>query len=448
MKRRWCLAALSVMMLGAAACGAQTGTGAEPGDSQSKGDGGPESKPKQPIELYIQNIYSGSPTAEEFTDMYGRLIQQKFPHIESIHYYSNATRPLDQVLVNKDRMDIVITSQATFQSAFVANSLHTDISGYIAQTKYDVNRLDASSLNLVKQLGGGKLYGLPVDAGGTWLIYNKDLFDKFGVSYPSDSMTWEQFEDLAKKLSRTDGGVKYHGAALPPVNYLIRNPYGLNHIDAATGKASFQDPGWSRFLNRIADLYRIPGNEKDAQQLGTSGALNLFRKDKTAAMYSPIVSNDITLAFGLEDVNFDFTRFPSMSDAPGGVQTYPNIYALSATSPHKEDAFDVIAYMTSEEVQLAKSRRGGFASLNNDSIRAAFGQEAPAFIRAKNLKVFAEPNRYVTPTFFSEYVSIANTELNAALTSVVTGGTDMNTALRQAAESADRKIEQAKQAKK
>ncbi|TNJ64170.1 extracellular solute-binding protein [Paenibacillus hemerocallicola] len=432
----------ALALFGLAACGTST---------DSKGTGQPaqpQPEQKKPITLYIQNIYSGSPSAEEFKEQYGKLIQQKFPHIERIEYFSNATRPLDQVMLAKERMDIVITSQATFHTTFLPNSLQTDLTEFITKTGYNTGRLDPSSLELVNKLGGGKPYGLPVDAGGTYMLYNKDLFDKFGVAYPPNKMTWDQFADLSKKLSRTDNGVMYHGSALAPVNFLIRNPYALNHLDPSTGKADFSNPTWSRFLSQIADLYRIPGNEKTATHLTTSGVLNLFTKDRVAAMYSPIIANDLSLTFTFEALNFDFTHFPTMPNAPGNVQTYPNIYAVSSTSPHKEDAFDVIAFMTSDEVQLAKSKRGVFSTLGNKEIRAAFAQEAPEFIRKKNLAIFAEPNVYATPTNISEYTSTANGELNTALTEVIATGKDVNTALREAAEKANQKIEQAKSAKK
>lgn len=430
-------------LFGLTACGSsnENGQGSDPAPSA------PEQK-KEPITLYIQNIYSGSPSAEEFKEQYGKLIQEKFPHIEKIEYFSNSTRPLDQVLLSKERMDIVITSQATFHTTFLPNSLQTDLSEWITKTGYNLDRLDRSSIELARTLGGGKLFGLPVDAGGTYMLYNKDLFDKFGVAYPPNNMTWEQFSDLSRRLSRTDNGTAYHGSAVAPVNFLIRNPYGLNHLAPGTDKADFSDPLWGKFTGLIADLYKLPGNEKTAAQLTTSGTLNLFNKDRLAAMYSPVVANDLSLTFTFEAVNFDYTHFPRMPDAPGGVQTYPNLYAVSSTSPHKDDAFDVIAFMTSDEVQLAKTKRGSFTSLDNKDIRAAFAQEAPDFIKKKNLSIFSQPNTYKTPTYMSEYTSTANGELNTALIESITTGKDINTALREAAEKANLKIEQAKSAKK
>ncbi|CAG7647960.1 hypothetical protein PAESOLCIP111_05494 [Paenibacillus solanacearum] len=441
---------VATVLLGLTAC---DGSGESNKQALDQGSGTKEqqqvqSKPKEPITLYIQNIYSGSPTPEDFMATYGKLIQQKFPHIQKVEYFTNTSRPLTQAIISNDPMDIIITSQATFHSGLLANKLQTDISDLISQKKYDLNKLDPSSIELIKTLGGGKIYGLPVDAGGTYLVYNKDIFDKFGLPYPPDHMTWEQFMDLSKKLSRTEGGVQYHGSAFAPVNFMIRNPYALEHTVQGTDKADFSNPNWSGFLTQIVDVFKIPGNEKTVAQLGTSGALDLFRKEKVAAMYSPIVANDLSLTFGFEGMNFDYTQFPTMPGAPGNVQTYPNIYAVSSTSQHKEDAFDVIAFMTSEEIQLTKSKQGSFTPLNNAAMLKAFGEQVPDGIKGKNLKIFMEPNKYKTPTHISEYLTTANNELNTVLNEVITGTKDINTALREATDKANQKIEQAKNAKK
>ncbi|GMQ61951.1 ABC transporter substrate-binding protein [Vallitalea maricola] len=59
-----------------------------------------------------------------------------------------------------------------------------------------------------------KLYSLPFTKSSWVLYYNKDLFDKAGVDYPSDDMTWAEFRELAKKMTRGEGNEKIWGAYL------------------------------------------------------------------------------------------------------------------------------------------------------------------------------------------------------------------------------------------
>jgi len=54
----------------------------------------------------------------------------------------------------------------------------------------------------------GEVYGFGYDLGPIILYYNKDLFDAAGVPVPSATqlMTWDQFRDTAKKLTKPEAG--------------------------------------------------------------------------------------------------------------------------------------------------------------------------------------------------------------------------------------------------
>ncbi len=53
----------------------------------------------------------------------------------------------------------------------------------------------------------GKQYGLSESFSNVLLFYNKDLFDKAGVSYPTDSWTWKEEVAAAQKLTDAKAGV-------------------------------------------------------------------------------------------------------------------------------------------------------------------------------------------------------------------------------------------------
>jgi len=46
----------------------------------------------------------------------------------------------------------------------------------------------------------GKLYGIPKDFDTNAVFYNKEIFDKAGVEYPSDNMTFEDFKAKCEEL--------------------------------------------------------------------------------------------------------------------------------------------------------------------------------------------------------------------------------------------------------
>ncbi|MDF2473873.1 MAG: sugar transporter substrate-binding protein [Lachnospiraceae bacterium] len=53
----------------------------------------------------------------------------------------------------------------------------------------------------------GSQYGVPIDYDTIGLWYNKELFDKAQVEYPTDSWTWEDLKAAAEKLTDKDNGV-------------------------------------------------------------------------------------------------------------------------------------------------------------------------------------------------------------------------------------------------
>lgn len=59
----------------------------------------------------------------------------------------------------------------------------------------------------------GKVIGFPAVVDNLTLVYNKTLFDKAGLAYPTNDWTWDQFKAAAKTL--TDPSTQTFGTAYP-----------------------------------------------------------------------------------------------------------------------------------------------------------------------------------------------------------------------------------------
>jgi multiple sugar transport system substrate-binding protein len=59
----------------------------------------------------------------------------------------------------------------------------------------------------------GKLFALPTHQDVMITLYHKDLFDKFGIPYLKDGMTWDDLYAVSKRITRNEGGVNYVGYA-------------------------------------------------------------------------------------------------------------------------------------------------------------------------------------------------------------------------------------------
>jgi multiple sugar transport system substrate-binding protein len=58
----------------------------------------------------------------------------------------------------------------------------------------------------------GGLYALPFRADFWIVYYNKRHFDAAGVDYPTNDMTWAQFDDIARSLTSGFGADKVYGS--------------------------------------------------------------------------------------------------------------------------------------------------------------------------------------------------------------------------------------------
>jgi ABC-type glycerol-3-phosphate transport system substrate-binding protein len=61
-----------------------------------------------------------------------------------------------------------------------------------------------------------KTYGLRITSNNLGLFYNKELFDKAGLSYPDESWTWDDLRNAANKLTDAENNV--YGIELPVYN--------------------------------------------------------------------------------------------------------------------------------------------------------------------------------------------------------------------------------------
>lgn len=102
------------------------------------------------------------------------------------------------------------------------------------QDDFDID--DFTKPSLVSYRHDGKLYGIPYDEGPGILFYNKDLFDKAKVDYPTEKWTLGDLKEAAIKLTSGEGRRRVYGFAGTPTpgdgamapSYLF--PFGAQYI--------------------------------------------------------------------------------------------------------------------------------------------------------------------------------------------------------------------------
>jgi multiple sugar transport system substrate-binding protein len=286
----------------------------------------------------------------------------------------------------------------------------------------------------------GELFTIPWSHLPMSLYYNKDIFDKFGVPYPKDVMTWDDVADLARKLSREDGGVKYRGFDMARRVVMQLNQLSLAYVDPKTEKAIVNTDQWKQFFNTFVNIYKISGNEP-----ASTDSTTLFFKDQTLAMnvtyggFPP--TSDAAALKTWERV--DIVTMPAFKEAPGVGNQYSGAsMSVSKASKFKDQALLMIAAATSDEAEKAGAQIVRYPTIKNKAVLDDFGKGTP-LLTSKNMQSLQKMK--VAPTLMStEYDDLAQAIMRPMFDDIASGKVDVVTALRNAEEAINKKIAEEK----
>ncbi|MDQ1913450.1 extracellular solute-binding protein [Paenibacillus sp. GD4] len=299
----------------------------------------------------------------------------------------------------------------------------------------DLGLLEPVRMDLAQHVDGNPdVTAIPYALDTAALYYNKDIFDRFGVPYPKDNMTWDQVYELARVLTRTEDGVQYRGLE-PDMIDRVSGQTGLTIVDPKTNKASVNTEGWNRLFTMMKQIYDIPGNN---QLKWAAAARESFSKTKDLAMHAGLGPDGYDSAHGL---NWDLVTYPVTKEAPTtSLALGGRAFSVTSLSTQKEEAFQLVKLWLSEDVQKQLSAIGRAPALNSPEARKQFGTGLPGF-KGKHLDALFMLQAAKSPSV-SKYEAEGAKQLRSAFQNMIKQNLDVNTALRQAEEQINKAVEQ------
>jgi multiple sugar transport system substrate-binding protein len=144
----------------------------------------------------------------------------------------------------------------------------------------------------------------------------------------------------------------------------------------------------------------------------------------------------------VKDFDWDVTQYPTNPLAPGvGQRVDAGYMGITAQSKVKDEAFDVLTVLLSDEVQTDMSRNTRMSTLKNAQIQNQYGK---AIDEKKNLVAFTKPKLSVLVSFKYNFNPNPAVMIFNAFNDVVNNGKDINTALREADEVMTKAIQEMK----
>jgi multiple sugar transport system substrate-binding protein len=369
----------------------------------------------------------------EFNELIAKPVKEKYPNITMKLTRLNQVKNLSNLIASGDFPDIIFAG-ALDVNAFLKLKVLEDLSPMIKANQMDLNRFDQAGMQMLRSYdSSGKIVALPYSLGYSALFYNKDLFNKFAIPFPTDGMSWEQTTALARMLTREEGGTQYGGLGMMAASRFAVANFQSN-FDSKTRKAVFTTDEWKKTVETYLGITGIPGNsEKNTSRDAFLQGTVAMRAD-----LNPLTDQLGELYRTGKPINWDFVSFPTPTWRPGVVDTPLQILMMSSLSKHKKEVFQIMELLTSNDMQIKMTKTGRLSALNNPQLHQVFGQDLE-YLKGKNIaSLFKNTNK--PQPLNSIYNDILVKHFNRAITKLNQDQTDINTALRQAEEQANIEI--------
>jgi multiple sugar transport system substrate-binding protein len=241
---------------------------------------------------------------------------------------------------------------------YMSNDILLDITDQVA--KSEVLEMDKFPEDL-KQMyqWEGKTYALPKDMDTIAVWYNKTLFDDAGIPYPDGSWTWDEFYEIAQKLTKDDGSV--YGFAANPSNEqdtwmnIVYTMGGCVLNDQ--GMSGFDDPKTieaMEFVDKMVHTVMPP-----ASTMSETGTDVLFGSGKVA-----MITQGSWMVAGFKDNEYiaehaDVARLPKDAATGRSVSLYNGLgWAASKNTKNPEGAYKLIEWFTTKDMQQKQAELG------------------------------------------------------------------------------------------
>lgn len=377
---------------------------------------------------------------EMFNERFKEPIEEQFDYItvEQVDVFTYGRSDLEELFSSGGSPDIFFTLSQSDMEHF---RIDQDLDELLEKHDVDLSNINENLLDTIRARDSeGRLLAWPYEDTYYVLLYNKEIFDLLGESYPSDDMTWKETISLASKMTREIDGVQYRG--LDFADDVLLSQFSVNATDPETGDVLIQkEPEFAQYLDLYKDFIDIPGLFNEDDQIFDND--HRFTSDRNTAMLM-VNSQAITWydSEDFDDLDFDIAAVPTWENRPGIAPAgFIQTLTLNPDSDYVDDVIEVFAYLASSEYQTWMSKNGIGIISDEKEILDEFYKDYE-YTHDKNIEAIFKndtPPPVETMSIWDEYVDISVQDFFES------DQTDVNTFLRKTAEESEEKIRQAKE---
>lgn len=242
---------------------------------------------------------------------------------------------------------------------------------------YSSNTVDAATIN-------GQLYGFPTELSVYNLIYNKKLFAEAG--YDAPPANWAELKEIAAAITQTNdqGNISQAGYVYGPsvanavhVFYAQMYAAGVSPFAEDYTSTNLTSPEAIAILEGQAELFAegITSNSVTVTDFPSGGVGMAVMANWQKSIFADAFGDEMEATVGVA---------PIPTDGPGGTMFYTFLWAVDSTSDVKEQAWDLLEWLNTAQVEGELSCTGAMLSgmgalTGNTADIAAMGESVSDF---------------------------------------------------------------------
>ncbi|WP_053374944.1 ABC transporter substrate-binding protein [Paenibacillus sp. FJAT-27812] len=262
-----------------------------------------------------------------------------------------------------------------------------------------------------------------------WILVNKDLLAKHGVEMPANDWTYDDFREVAKKITDPEAG-EYGLTTQPEFQMRVLSTKAIadghaaniHYMNEDLTQSLLNTPDVMNDVRWLSDFVWKDGSMQSNAKAAEQGDVTReFINGKTGFA----IGGDWVLPGLKKDAKFewDVLPFPRGKVSQPGYSIYGPLSLLSG-SKHKEEAFLWISFQFSKEAQKWKIDQGANASVIDPELTAYYDQTPMWEGKNKEAVKIAKENAKIQPGVtipaWSEY------NWNNILNEIIFDGADIN----------------------
>lgn len=194
----------------------------------------PEGSLKAIVWGNAQDIDSQTTAVNKYMELYPQV------KVEITQGDCGVSFPACKTLIAGGTMPDVFVPGIWGYNGMVNQSVLEDLEPYIQRDALAVTDFNPKSIESLRALSDGKLYGLPMGYNCQSLYFNQDMFDKAGIAYPppDGNYTWQDVRDWAKAMTLDGNG---NNGTSPDFDGNSVTQWGFTTLAVTQGAAAYDN---------------------------------------------------------------------------------------------------------------------------------------------------------------------------------------------------------------